>query len=72
MAVYDNDDKFIDVNLSHIAELIVNKKNISGNTLLFEAAKYDQIKIVRALLKVKGISVNERCENGNTAMHAAF
>ena len=49
----------------------LNTIDADGNTPLFYAAKHANTYLVNYLLR-KGASVNKKCSNGNTAVHAAF
>lgn len=48
-----------------------NTMDADGNTPLFYASKHANQYLVNYLLR-KGASVNKKCSNGNTAVHAAF
>ena len=48
---------------------LLNKRNVEGNTLIYEAVLARQKEFIEALLSFPYLDVNARCSNGNTLLH---
>ncbi|CDW91381.1 iq calmodulin-binding motif family protein [Stylonychia lemnae] len=71
-AIFNNDVQWIKVCTPNITEDVINKLNLENNTCLYEAVKFRMHNIVKALLGIPNININQRCEANNTALHIAF
>jgi len=69
--VFNNDVAWFERNGPKISPDLINKQNMEHNTILYEAICLNQTKQVKAILKIKGIEINRRCKDNNTALHMA-